>query len=29
LFSAFIASAEGLEGITVFMQRRKPNWAVS
>jgi isohexenylglutaconyl-CoA hydratase len=27
LFSASTSSAEGLEGITAFMQRRKPNWA--
>ncbi|NVO07645.1 MAG: enoyl-CoA hydratase/isomerase family protein [Rhodoferax sp.] len=28
VFSASISSAEGLEGITAFMQRRKPQWAV-
>jgi isohexenylglutaconyl-CoA hydratase len=28
VFSASTASAEGLEGITAFMQRRKPHWAV-
>lgn len=27
-FSASTSSAEGLEGITAFMQKRKPNWAL-
>jgi isohexenylglutaconyl-CoA hydratase len=26
-FSASTASAEGMEGITAFMQKRKPHWA--
>ncbi len=28
VFSASTSGAEGLEGITAFMQRRKPRWAV-
>jgi isohexenylglutaconyl-CoA hydratase len=29
VFSASTCSAEGLEGITAFMQKRKPQWAVA
>lgn len=29
VFSASASSAEGLEGVSAFMQKRKPNWTVS